>query len=126
MKKMNLIFDLDGTLWDATKTICLAWQEIINDYKVILVEEIIKMYRYGEEIILPPTPIKDGFVFVKWDNFVEGITLPDNDLTFTAVWEEVENHDTSSQLVFLVSTFAFLIAVLFSSIFFKVYINKLN
>lgn len=84
------------------------------------------MYRYDEEIILPPTPIKDGFVFVKWDNFVEGITLPDNDLTFTAVWEEVENPDTSSQLVFLVSTFAFLIAVLFSLIFFKVYINKLN
>ena len=123
---LNSLYDFSKNV---DENIVLYAYNIPNEHKVIWKndgEEIIKMYRYGEEIILPPTPIKDGFVFVKWDNFVEGITLPDNDLTFTAVWEEVENPDTSSQLFFLLSTFVFLIAVLFSLIFFKIYINKLN
>lgn len=52
MKKIDLIFDLDGTLWDATKTISLAWQEIINDYKTISLEEIKNlMGKTGSEII---------------------------------------------------------------------------
>lgn len=63
MKKMNLIFDLDGTLWDATKTISLAWQEIINDYKVISVEEIKKlMGKTGTEIMDLVFPELDDMV----------------------------------------------------------------
>ena len=52
MKKIDLIFDLDGTLWDATKTICLAWQEILNNYKTVSLEEIKSvMGKTGTEIM---------------------------------------------------------------------------
>ena len=52
MKKMNLIFDLDGTLWDCTETICLAWQELLNDYRPVSLEEIKNvMGKTGEEIM---------------------------------------------------------------------------
>lgn len=36
----SLIFDLDGTLWDATEMICKTWNIILNDYPQIERESI--------------------------------------------------------------------------------------
>lgn len=38
---MNIIFDLDGTLWDSSKTIFIAWKKLFSKYNISLeLEEI--------------------------------------------------------------------------------------
>lgn len=36
----GLIFDLDGTLWDATEGICKTWNVILNEYSYVRTEPI--------------------------------------------------------------------------------------
>ena len=40
----SIIFDLDGTLWDASEQVCIAWNSILNNYpnikKVITAEDL--------------------------------------------------------------------------------------
>lgn len=40
----SIIFDLDGTLWDSRKEVCIAWNEVLKDFdivnKVVTVEDM--------------------------------------------------------------------------------------
>ena len=43
---------------------------------------------YGTIIVPPATPTRTGHTFLGWNPaFVEGTTMPDNDLTYTAQWQ---------------------------------------
>ncbi len=62
---------------------------ILNEYKVSWVVEgntTIQVYEVGETIVAPATPIKNGYRFVGWTPSVPS-TMPNYDLTFTAVFE---------------------------------------
>ena len=40
---------------------------------------------YGT-VITAPAPVKQGYVFSGWEGYEEGMTMPDNALTFTGAW----------------------------------------
>ncbi|MCR5313135.1 MAG: InlB B-repeat-containing protein [Bacteroidaceae bacterium] len=62
----------------------------VNQYNVTFVVDgaTVKSEKldYGTEITAPTDPVKDGFVFAGWDPQVE--TVPANDITFTATWND--------------------------------------
>ena len=33
---MDIIFDLDGTLWDSSRTILKAWKEVFNKHNIVV------------------------------------------------------------------------------------------
>ncbi len=43
---------------------------------------------YGTDITPPEDPTRDGFIFTGWDSDIPA-TMPDEDLTFAAQWEEL-------------------------------------
>ncbi|MBQ8015350.1 MAG: InlB B-repeat-containing protein, partial [Clostridia bacterium] len=64
-------------------------------------------FAYGDEIDLPPTPEKDGYMFAGWrvidingDEAIVPTVMPDCDLTFIAQWEEIipDTHTVSYYL----------------------------
>ncbi len=75
--KKNLIFDLDGTLWDSTKQISIVWQNVSKDYNINITEEIVKsiMGLTAKEIVatLFNGDLSTGYEFVtrcqKCENF---------------------------------------------------------
>ena len=42
---------------------------------------------YGADVSVPADPVKEGYNFVSWSGYTEGMTMPDADLTITAVFE---------------------------------------
>lgn len=63
----------------------------VNQYKVTFMSEgsVVKegMLDYGSTIEAPQNPTKEGFEFLRWDpEFVEGTTVPAQDVTYTAVF----------------------------------------
>lgn len=66
--KKNLIFDLDGTLWDSTKQIAIVWQNVSKDYNINITEDIVKsiMGLTAKEIatILFNGDLSTGYEFV--------------------------------------------------------------
>ena len=44
------------------------------------------VFEYGQEISIPPTPTKEGYLFAGWTPYVPE-TMPAHDLEFTATWE---------------------------------------
>lgn len=82
-------------------------------------------YHYGEIIVLPTPPKKEGFIFKEWQGYSEGMTLPDNDLTFIAVFEEVNNPDTSTQLINIICITIVLIMTIAAILILSVYSKKL-
>ena len=42
---------------------------------------------YGAEIVAPADPEKEGYTFTGWEGYTEGMTMPDEELTFVATWE---------------------------------------
>ena len=66
-----------------------TWQ--INSYDVVFVvdgEEVSRVTQeYGTPITAPADPVKDGYIFDGWDpEFVEGATVPEGGVTYTAQW----------------------------------------
>ncbi len=51
-------------------------------------------FKYGEPIIPPANPVKDGFKFVGWTPSIPE-TMPGNDMAFVAVWKTDYNIDFS-------------------------------
>ncbi|MBE6771661.1 MAG: hypothetical protein E7547_05920 [Ruminococcaceae bacterium] len=51
--------------------------------------QVVEEYQYGTEIIVPPEPYKEGYVFVGWTPAVPSV-MPDYNLVFRAVWEPCE------------------------------------
>ncbi len=49
-------------------------------------------YEVGEKIITPTDPVKEGFIFKGWDKDIPS-TMPENDLTFIAVFEKLVEDD---------------------------------
>ena len=41
---------------------------------------------YGTTIVLPDAPIKDGYTFAGWSGYIDGATVPTEDVTYTASW----------------------------------------
>lgn len=50
---------------------------------VIMTEKYIS----GNKIIIPDSPVKEGYIFVGWDPEIPDV-MPENDITFTAIFEE--------------------------------------
>lgn len=44
---------------------------------------------YGETVTTPEEPTKDGYVFAGWSPEIP-TSMPDSDMTFTAIWEETK------------------------------------
>ncbi len=41
---------------------------------------------YGTTIVLPDAPIKEGYTFAGWSGYIDGATVPTEDVTYTASW----------------------------------------
>ena len=53
-------------------------------------DDIVEEYAYGEEIKVPEEPAYDCHEFVAWDPvYTVGMTMPDDDLEFTAQWNKL-------------------------------------
>ncbi|MBQ6864797.1 MAG: InlB B-repeat-containing protein [Clostridia bacterium] len=68
-------------------TFTAAWT--VNSYIVTWDNEGTKTevdYDYNEEIVLPEEPTKTGYTFGGWNGYTEGMKMPAEDKTFTAVW----------------------------------------
>ena len=44
-------------------------------------------YEYNAEILLPTAPTKTGYTFKGWNGYTDGMKMPAENVTFTAVWE---------------------------------------
>ncbi len=42
---------------------------------------------YGATIVLPDAPIKEGYTFAGWSGYIDGATVPTEDVTYTATWK---------------------------------------
>ena len=42
---------------------------------------------YGTTIVLPDAPIKEGYTFAGWSGYIDGATVPTEDVTYTATWK---------------------------------------
>ena len=64
----------------------------VNQYTVTFVidddNKIDVTLDYGAEITLPSDPVKEGYTFTGWSGYETGATVPANDVTYTATWEE--------------------------------------
>ena len=71
------------------KDITVTGAFIVNQYNLIYVvdgAEYKKVsYDYNAEILPEEAPIKDGYLFVRWENIP--LTMPANDVEVTAIWE---------------------------------------
>ena len=43
-------------------------------------------YAYGEAIVAPAAPTKEGHTFAGWEGYTEGMTMPVDGVTFKATW----------------------------------------
>ena len=84
-------FDFSQTI---TENIVLYADYEINVHTLTFIIDG-KIYEYqltfGEEVIIPEellNPTKDGYHFHGWIGYTEGMTMPDEDLTITAEFEE--------------------------------------
>ncbi|MBQ2842223.1 MAG: InlB B-repeat-containing protein [Clostridia bacterium] len=50
-------------------------------------EDKIDTYIYEAEIIAPTDPVKAGYTFKGWEGYTDGMTMPAENKTFTAIWE---------------------------------------
>jgi hypothetical protein len=81
--------EIPATMPATDMNIKATWQ--INSYDVVFVvdgEEVSRVTQeYGTPITAPAEPVKDGYIFDGWDpEFVEGATVPEGGVTYTAQW----------------------------------------
>ena len=78
-----------ATIPEADVTINATWA--VNKYDVIWdvdgVKTIVKDVPYGEAIKKEAAPEKTGYTFTGWNGYTDGMTMPAEDVTFTAVFE---------------------------------------
>ncbi len=75
---------------------------IPNEYKITFAvngNETVEVMNYGDVIKLPKDPKKDGYIFDGWENYTEGMTVPDHDITFTALFS-IKNPQTSDNIIY--------------------------
>ena len=72
-----------------THTITFVWGEG-ND------ERIATPLEYGETVIRPADPTKEGYTFAGWDSTIPSI-MPDHDVTITATWQ-IQQHNINIAL----------------------------
>lgn len=90
---LNHVYSLDqltiasGQYGDVTLT--AQWHQ--ETYTVTWIADGSKTeaYKIGETIKLPSNPSKVGYYFDGWDGYTEGMTMPDEDVTFTAKWVKI-------------------------------------
>ncbi|MCQ2070276.1 MAG: InlB B-repeat-containing protein, partial [archaeon] len=62
----------------------------VNIYTIIFManDEVVTQdkYEYGTVIVAPEAPAKEGYTFVEWDGYTEGMTVPADDMTFVAAY----------------------------------------
>ena len=69
-------------------TLTAAWTTNTHNITWVIGEETYKTeenVEYGT-VITAPTPEKQGYEFSGWTGYTEGMTMPDNDVTFTGSW----------------------------------------
>ncbi|MBQ4603803.1 MAG: InlB B-repeat-containing protein, partial [Clostridia bacterium] len=62
----------------------------INEYTVtwdVDGEATTDTVEYGEEIVAPADPEKEGYTFTGWEGYTDGMTMPAKNVTFTATWK---------------------------------------
>ena len=78
-----------ATIPEADVTINATWE--VNKYDVVWdvdgVTTIVKDVPYGETIKKADDPVKTGYTFKGWNGYTDGMKMPANDVTFTAVFE---------------------------------------
>lgn len=81
--------DLSAVFVESDRVYTVAFMVEGSEYDV-------RYYQYGDVIIPPENPVLDGYDFVEWEGFTDGMTV-DSDETFTAVF--VESSDTLPPIV---------------------------
>ena len=67
-------------------------KQVVNTYTVTFLDKDGKtalysyVLPYGTEITLPETPAKDGYTFLGWSGYTEGMTVT-GDITFSSKWQ---------------------------------------
>ncbi|MBQ7031804.1 MAG: InlB B-repeat-containing protein [Bacilli bacterium] len=72
-------------------TLTAEWK--VNEYNVIFDVDGTKTttkQKYNEKITLIENPVKEGYKFIGWKNYVDNMTMPNNDIVLIAQWEMVE------------------------------------
>jgi len=72
-------------------TLIAEWK--VNEYNVIFDVDGTKTttkQKYNEKITLIENPVKEGYKFIGWKNYVDDMTMPNNDIVLIAQWEMVE------------------------------------
>ena len=83
----------EGMVADRDYEFQAMWSEAVREYDIVFIagDSVIaeETLPYGSEIEPPVAPRMDGFEFVGWDGYTEGMTV-DGDRTFVAVYAEAE------------------------------------
>ena len=86
----NIVDEFPETMPAENLTYTATWTVI--SYTVTWIidgVETEETYEYGATIVAPADPEKDGFEFTGWEGYTDGMTMPAEDLTFTAQWTEI-------------------------------------
>ncbi len=79
--------EIPATVPDNNLTFTAQWTVNIHTVTWIVDgEKTVDEYSYGDEIVVPENPIKEGYTFAGWGTETP-VTVPDEDLIFTAQWE---------------------------------------
>ena len=79
--------ELPATMPAENLVITAQWT--VNKYTVTWIVdgvETTETYAYGELIVKPTDPSKEGYRFAGWKGHTDGMEMPAENLTFTAVW----------------------------------------
>lgn len=64
-----------------SKDVTWRWYDDTEGEKTVTVS-----YKYGATINVIDTPVRNAYTFARWDGYSDGMTMPANEVTFTAIW----------------------------------------